>query len=62
MGLDFTVYIREDHVFAKGGNNYGQLGCGDTEKHEEEEYVQGLQYPVRSVYTGLACCYAVIKQ
>jgi len=60
FGLDFCLKVRDSNVFSKGGNKYGQLGCGHIEPSETEEFVQGISYPVRSAYAGGASCFAVV--
>jgi alpha-tubulin suppressor-like RCC1 family protein len=57
-GLDFTLQVRDNNVFAQGGNQYGQLGCGDLQPRETEEFVDNIAHPVRSVYAGLSSCFA----
>lgn len=41
IGTDNDFYMQDGSVFGRGSNDYGQLGVGDTEYHED--YVQMLK-------------------
>jgi regulator of chromosome condensation len=53
-GAYHTFLIHETHsVFAFGLNNYGQLGCGDTDEHTNPELVEGIKDKIAMVSGGM---------
>lgn len=61
-GIDFTLTLKDKNVYSKGANTYGQLGCADFRTYPDEQFVSGIPYPVKSVFTGGCCCFAAIEQ
>lgn len=60
-GFDFTLTVREQNVYSRGKNQYGQLGLGHFDNCDSENFVSGMNYPIEKVAVGSCSCFAIIQ-